>query len=74
LLKGPVQRFLKQVAMNKHFFLNGEKILVQIRAVVFGKNIKIAQLRRTSIPPNATKVSFSNYLQTKLFKNKVIKL
>jgi len=40
VLEGPVQRFSQQVVMNKCFLLNLEKILAQIRAVVFEENEK----------------------------------
>jgi len=36
---GRVQCFSMQVVMNKCFLLNPEKIFVQIRAVVFAKNL-----------------------------------
>jgi len=50
--KDPVQRFSQQVVLNKCFFLNPEKFLVQIRSVVSKKSVKTAYLRRT---PNAQK-------------------
>jgi len=37
-LKGQVHCFSMQVVMNKCFLLNPEKLLVQIRIVVFEKN------------------------------------
>jgi len=41
-----------QVGMNKCFLLNPDKILAQIRLIVFEKNAKTALLRRTPIPKN----------------------
>jgi len=48
--KGSVQCFSLQVVMSKYFLLNHEKNMAQIRAVVFEKNVKTAQLRRTPPP------------------------
>jgi len=44
LLKGRVHCFSMQVVMNKYFLLNPEKILAQIRLVVFEINAKNAPL------------------------------
>jgi len=42
--KRPDAEFLQQVVMKKCFFLNPEKILVHISAVLFKKTEKTAQL------------------------------
>jgi len=51
-IKGPVYCFSMPVVMKKCLLLNLENNLAQIRLVVFEKNAKNAQLRRTSIPKN----------------------
>jgi len=47
-----VHCFSMQVVTIKCFFLNPEKKIAQICAVVFEKNAKTAQLRHTPIPKN----------------------
>jgi len=49
-----------QVVMNKCFFLNPEKTLVQIRIVVFEKNAPIIP-KNDVTEPKARRLGYSNY-------------
>jgi len=59
-IKDRVHCFSMQVVMNKYFLLNPEKILAQIRHVVFEINAPLI-LKNDVTEPKARRLGYSNY-------------
>jgi len=73
----PGAAFFKLIVIGKYFYINSEKNLAKIRAVVYEKNVKSALIRHTPIrkndvtKPKATLITSKGYFQQP-FANKMV--